>query len=116
MPIEYRFVIHSGLTVGALGALALADAAEARLFGEGIIHDLMIDASNRHGSYTRDVIEWRVRGSQHPLRFCEVSIALVGGPSWSNFRSERLSRSVCPEAIDHTGAARRFELFLAAAP
>jgi hypothetical protein len=55
MPIGYRFVIHSGDTVEALGMMSLADDEEARLFGSGVIRDLMGDAATPYAAYTMDI-------------------------------------------------------------
>jgi hypothetical protein len=56
MPTGYRFVIHSGNTVEALGAMPLEDDDEACLFGAGVIRDLMVNAAPRYAAYTMDII------------------------------------------------------------
>jgi hypothetical protein len=57
MRIGYRFIIHSGDTVEALGAMPLRDDDEARLFGSGVIRDLMGNAAARYAAYTMDIIQ-----------------------------------------------------------
>jgi hypothetical protein len=52
MPIGYRFVIHRGHEIEALGAMPLRDDDEARLFGAGVIRDLMENAAARYVAYT----------------------------------------------------------------
>jgi hypothetical protein len=59
MSVGYRFVIHSGDTVEALGVMPLADDDEARVFGTGVIRDLMEDAAPRYAAYTMDIIQGR---------------------------------------------------------
>jgi hypothetical protein len=56
MPVGYRFVIHSGDTVEALGAIPLRGDDEARLFGTGVIRDLMVNAAPRYSAFTMDII------------------------------------------------------------
>ena len=67
MPVGYRYVIYSGDSVEALGAMPLKDDDEARLFGVGVIRDLMENAAARYAAYTMDIIQGERRG-QHPLR------------------------------------------------
>ena len=57
MPVGYRYVIHSGDNVEALGAMPLKDDGEARLFGVGVIRDLMENAAARYATYTMDIIQ-----------------------------------------------------------
>jgi hypothetical protein len=56
MRIGYRYVIYSGDTIGALGAMPLRDDDEARLFGAGVIRDLMENAATRYAAYTMDIV------------------------------------------------------------
>jgi hypothetical protein len=56
MPIGYRFIIYSGKTIEVLGAMPLGDDNEARLFGAGVIRDLMVNAAPRYAAYTMDII------------------------------------------------------------
>jgi hypothetical protein len=53
MPIGYRFVIHRGHEIEALGAMPLRDDDEARLFGAGVIRDLMENAAARYVALSR---------------------------------------------------------------
>lgn len=55
MSIGYRYVIHSGDTVESLGAMPLRDDDEARLFGAGVIRDLMENAATRYAAYTMNI-------------------------------------------------------------
>jgi hypothetical protein len=55
MPVGYRFVIHSGDDIEALGVMPLRDDDEARLFGAEIIRDLMENAAARYVAYTMDI-------------------------------------------------------------
>jgi hypothetical protein len=57
MSIGYRFVIHSGDAIEALGVMPLGDDDEARLFGAEIIRDLMENAAPRYAAYTMDIVE-----------------------------------------------------------
>ena len=57
MQIGYRFVIHRGDTVEALGAMPLGDDDEARLFGAGVIRDLMENAATRYEAFTMDILQ-----------------------------------------------------------
>jgi hypothetical protein len=57
MPIAYRYVIHSGDNVEVLGAMPLRGDDEARLFGMGVIRDLMKNAATRYAAYTMDIIQ-----------------------------------------------------------
>jgi hypothetical protein len=57
MPVGYRYVIYSGDSVEALGAMPLKDDDEARLFGVGVIRDLMENAAARSAAYTMDIIQ-----------------------------------------------------------
>jgi hypothetical protein len=59
MRIEYRFVIHSGDDIEALGVMPLEDDDEARLFGADVIRDLMGSAATRYAAYTMDVVRGR---------------------------------------------------------
>jgi hypothetical protein len=67
MPIGYRFVIHSGDTVEALGAMPLRDDDEARLFGAGVIRDLMENAATRYAAYTMDIFHGRRLAASIPF-------------------------------------------------
>ena len=57
MPVAYRYDIHSCGHVEALGAMPLTDDDEARLFGLGVIRDLMQNASTRYAAYTMDITQ-----------------------------------------------------------
>jgi hypothetical protein len=56
MRIVYKYVIYSGSNVEALGAMPLRDDDEARVFGAGVIRDLMENAAPRYAAYTMDII------------------------------------------------------------
>jgi hypothetical protein len=56
MPVGYRFVIHSGDYIEALGVMPLGDDDEARLFGAEVIRDLMENAAARYAAYTMDIV------------------------------------------------------------
>jgi hypothetical protein len=56
MRIGYRYVIYNGTYVEALGAMPLSDDDEARLFGVGVIRDLMVNAAARYATFTMDII------------------------------------------------------------
>jgi hypothetical protein len=56
MPVGYRFVIHSGDTVEALGVMPLRDDDDARLFGFEVIRDLMVNAAPHYAAYTMVII------------------------------------------------------------
>ena len=57
MPVGYQYVIHSSDTVEALGTMPLEDDDEARLFGAGVIRDLIENAATRYAGYTMDIIQ-----------------------------------------------------------
>jgi hypothetical protein len=57
MPVGYRFVIHSGDDVEALGVMPLADDDDARLFGLEVVRDLMKNAFSHYSDYTMDIIQ-----------------------------------------------------------
>ena len=56
MHIGYRYRIYCGTYVETLGAMPLRDDDEARLFGAGIIRDLMVSAAPRYANFTMDII------------------------------------------------------------
>jgi hypothetical protein len=55
MSVGYRFVIHSGDNVEALGVMPLADDDDARLFGFEVFRDLMENAAPHYAAYTMDI-------------------------------------------------------------
>ena len=57
MPAGYRFLIHSGDDIEALGVMRLRDDDEVRLFGAEIIRDLMENAAARYAVYTMDIVK-----------------------------------------------------------
>jgi hypothetical protein len=57
MPVGYRFVIHSGDNVEALGVMPLADDEDARLFGVEVVRDLMKNAAPHYAAYTMNIIQ-----------------------------------------------------------
>jgi len=72
MPVGYRYVIYSGDSVEALGAMPLKDDDEARLFGVGVIRDLMENAAARYAAYTMDIIQGERAVASIPFGFGEV--------------------------------------------
>jgi hypothetical protein len=57
MPAGYRFLIHSGDDIEALGVMRLRDDDEVRLFSAEIIRDLMENAAARYAVYTMDIVK-----------------------------------------------------------
>ena len=57
MPVGYQYVIRSSDTVEALGTMPLKDDDQARLFGAGVIRDLIENAATRYAGYTMDIIQ-----------------------------------------------------------
>ena len=55
MPIGYHFVIQDSGKAEPLGTMPLKGDEEARLFGEGIVRDLMQDNAAQYSGRTMDI-------------------------------------------------------------